>query len=140
MVDVKSLHGDIVMTVNHASVMVTLRFIDPSLDFEEQDLEAQKLLPQLAQLVASGEIEKSGRVPDPNPPEASKGFGFLLGLLQAEVSVANFKSLSAFLSERLSGKPIEIEVEANGRKLKLKASSQAELFAALKVAQDFIAN
>lgn len=126
------------MAVDYTSVRVTLRFTDPSLDSEEQDLEVQKLLPQLAQLVTSGDIEQSGRVPDPNPPEASKGFGFLLGLLQAEVSAANFKALSQFLGERLLGKTIEMEVEANGRKLKLKASSQAELSAALKVAQEFI--
>jgi hypothetical protein len=128
------------MVVDYTPVRVTLQFTDPSLNLEEQDLEVQKLLPQLAQLVTSGDIEQSGRVLDPTPPEKSKGFGFLLGLLQAEVSAANFKALSQFLSERLSGKTIEIEVEANGRKLKLKASSQAELSAALKVAQEFIAD
>jgi hypothetical protein len=128
------------MAVDYSLVRVTLRFTDPSLDLEEQDLEVQKLLPQLAQLAMSGDVEQSGRVIDPNPPEQSKGFGFLLGLLQAEVSAANFKALSQFLGERLLGKTIEMEVEANGKKLKLKASSQAELFAALKVAQEFIAN
>jgi len=127
------------MAVDYTLVRVTLRFTDPSLDLEERDLEVQKLLPQLAQLAVSGDVEQSGRVPDPNPPETSKGFGFLLGLFQAEVSAANFRALSQFLGERLSGKTIEMEVEANGRKLKLKASSQAELSAALKAAQEFIA-
>ncbi|MBD1917707.1 MULTISPECIES: hypothetical protein [Cyanophyceae] len=128
------------MAVDNTLVKVTLRFTDPSLGLDEQDLEVQKLLPQLAQLARSGDIEQSGRVLDPNPPEKSKGFGFLLGLLQAEVSAANFKGLSQFLGERLLGKTIEMEVEANGKKLKLKASSQAELSAALKVAQEFIAS
>ncbi|WP_017299973.1 hypothetical protein [Nodosilinea nodulosa] len=126
------------MSVDYSLVRVTLHFTDPSLNPDEQDLEVQKLLPQLAQLAAAGEVEQSGRVLDPNPPEKSKGFGFLLGLLQAEVSASNFKALSQFLGERLSGKTIEMEVEANGRKLKLKASSQAELSAALKAAQEFI--
>lgn len=116
-------------------IKVFINFNDPDLDTAERELEVQKLLTQLKAL---DEIENVGRVADPVPPESSKGFGFLLGLLKAEVSVENFKALAGFLGERLSGKVIEMEVEANGKRLKVAASSQAELTAAIKAAQEFI--
>ena len=100
-----------------APVKIILHFNDPLLDPEERDLEVQRLLPQMQHLDA---LEGVWRVPDPSPPEASKGFGFLLGLLQAEVSFENFKALTQFLGERLF------------------ASSQAELNVVIKAAQDFI--
>ncbi len=72
-------------------------------------------------------------------PEGSKALGgFLLGMLQAEVSLANVKNLLGFVGDRLSGKPIEMEVEANGRKLKVKASSKQELLVAIQAAKDFV--
>ncbi|MEL6400929.1 MAG: hypothetical protein AAFR26_17955 [Cyanobacteria bacterium J06626_4] len=118
-------------------VKVRISFNDPELDLDERETEIQKLLPQL---IALDEVDDVGRIDDPAPPESSKGFGFLLGLLQAEVSVENFKALGGFLSDRLSGKAIEMEVEANGKRLKVTASSQAELTAAIQAAQDFISD
>lgn len=124
--------------VNNASapIKVTINFNDPELDEDERETEVQKLLPQIRAL---DEVEDVSRVVDPAPPEASKGFGFLLGLLQAEVSVENFKALTGFLGDRLSGKSIEMEVEGNGKRLKVTASSQTELTAAIQAAQEFIA-
>lgn len=85
------------------------------------------------------EVDQVNRVVDPNPPEGNKSVGgFLVGLLTAEVSVANAKKLLGFLGDRLSGKPIELEVEGNGKKLKVSAHSREELEAAIKAAQDFI--
>ncbi|MEH2324818.1 MAG: hypothetical protein V7K32_14860 [Nostoc sp.] len=46
------------------------------------------------------------------------------------MSLANFKKVLGYLSDRLGNKTIELEVEANGKKLKVKASSQKELNAA----------
>jgi hypothetical protein len=87
------------------------------------------------------EVEDVNRILDPNPPEASKALGgFLIGMLTAEVNPANVKKVMGFLGDRLSGKIIEMEVEANGRKLKVKASSQAELISAIEAAQTFIAS
>jgi len=43
-----------------------------------------------------------------------------------------------FLGDRLGGKPIELQVEDNGRKLSVKAHSREELEAAIKAAQAFI--
>jgi len=76
----------------------------------------------------------------PNPPVVNKTAGAILfGLLTAEVSVANFKKLGAFLSDRLGNKPIKLKVKApDGREMELEASSQQEFDYAYQKAQDFL--
>ncbi len=122
------------MTAN-SSVKVTIAFNDPDLNAEEQDEQAQRLLTELRQM---DDVEVN-RVLDPNPPEGNKAVGaMLVGLLMAEVNTANAKKLMGYLGDRLGGKPIELSVEANGKKLTVKAHSREELDAAIKAAQDFI--
>ena len=121
----------------NSNVKFTIAFNDPNLDSEELEAQAQSLLAQMREL---DEIETVDRVLDPNPPAGNKAVGaILVGLLTAEVSPANVKKLLGFLGDRLGNKPIELEVEANGKKLKVKASSQAELMAAIEAAQKFLA-
>lgn len=116
---------------------LAISFKDPELDEEERDKEVERLLAQLKDM---DEVDSAGRVYDLNPPEGTKSIGgFLVGLLTAEASVDNGKKLMGFLGDRLSGKPIEMEVEANGKKLKVTAYSKGELEAAIKAAQDFVA-
>ncbi|MBD2461431.1 hypothetical protein H6G89_10260 [Oscillatoria sp. FACHB-1407] len=118
------------------AIKLTIAFIDSDLDPEERDEQAQRLLAELQDL---DEVDEVDRVLDPNPPEGNKALGgFIPGWLLAEVSVANAKKLFGFLGDRLGGKPIELEVEANGRKLKVSAHSREELEAAVKAAQDFV--
>jgi len=118
-------------------VVITIHFNDLALEPEEQDGEVQNLLNQLK---AMDEVEEVKRAVDPNPPLGSKpGAAFLLGMLTTEVNFKNARTVFNFLSERLSGKTIEMEVEANGKKFKVKASSQMELQAALEAAQKFVA-
>jgi hypothetical protein len=117
------------------TVKLTLSFSDPALDDEERDEEAQKLLHQLQDL---DEVE-ANRAVDPNPPAGNKSIGALLiGVLTAELNVANCQKVLGFLGDRLGGKPIELEVEANGRKLKVTAHSREELEVAMKAAQEFV--
>lgn len=124
------------MTAN-SNIKFTITFNDPDLDAEEKDEQAQRLIAELKEI---DEVDTVGRVLDPNPPEGNKALGgFLAGLLMAEVNVANAKKLMGFLGDRLGGKPIELAVEANGKKLTVKAHSREELEAAIKAAQDFIA-
>ena len=124
------------MTKN-STVKLTIAFNDSTLDLEELDEQAQRLMAELKQIE---EVNTVDRVLDPNPPEGNKALGgFLVGLLSAEVSVGNAKKLMGFLGDRLGGKPIELAVEANGKKLTVKAHSREELEAAVKAAQDFIA-
>jgi hypothetical protein len=123
------------MTAN-SSVKVTIAFNDPELNAEEQDEQAQQLLAELRQM---DDVEVN-RVLDPNPPEGNKSLtGFLVGLVAAEANALNAKKLMGFLGDRLGGKPIELSVEANGKKLTVKAHSREELEAAIKAAQEFVA-
>jgi hypothetical protein len=120
-----------------SNIKLTINFNDPDLDLEERDEQAQQLMAELRQM---DEIESVDRVQDPNPPEGNKAIGGLLvGLLMAEVNVANAQKLMGYLGDRLGGKPIELEVEANGKKLKVSAHSREELEAAIAAAQKFIA-
>ena len=118
------------------NIILTISFKDTDLDEGDLDNEAQNLLNQLKEM---DEIESVNRVLDPNPPVNSKSLGgVLVGILTAEVSSAKVKNLLIVLRERLGGKPIELSVEANGRKLSVKAYSREELESAIKSAQDFI--
>jgi hypothetical protein len=119
------------------SIKLTIAFNDPDLDSEERDEQAQRLMAELRQM---DEVDAVDRVLDPNPPEGNKAIGgMLVGLLTAQVSAANAQKLMGFLGDRLGGKPIELAVEANGKKLTVKAHSREELEAAIKAAQDFVA-
>ncbi|GAB4318804.1 MAG: hypothetical protein OHK0047_00530 [Leptolyngbyaceae cyanobacterium] len=123
------------MTPN-AAVKLTIAFNDPDAEPEELDEQAKRLMAELDEM---DEVEVD-RVVDPNPPEGNKALGgFLVGLLTAEVNVANAQKLMGFLGDRLGSKPIELSVEANGKKLTVKAHSREELEVAIKAAQDFVA-
>ncbi|MDF5740113.1 MULTISPECIES: hypothetical protein [unclassified Nostoc] len=119
-----------------SNVKLTIALSNPDLDAEEQERETRNLLREIKDL----DVESAELVAVTETPLGSKAFGgFLLGVLQAEVSIANFKKLLGFLGDRLGGKSIELEVEANGKKLKVKASSREELTAAIEQAQKFVA-
>ena len=121
---------------NKSTIKLLIAFNDPNLEPEERDEQAQVLLTELQQ---ADEVESVKRILDPNPPEGNKSLGgFLGGMLMTEVNPANGKKLLGFLGDRLGGKPIELSVEANGRKLTVKAHSREELEAAIKAAQEFI--
>jgi hypothetical protein len=120
-----------------ANVKLTINFNDPDLDAEEREDQAQQLMTELKQM---DEVEAVNRVEDPNPPIGNKAIGaILVGLLMAEVNVKNAQKLMGYLGDRLGGKPIELSVEANGKRLTVKAHSREELEAAIKAAQDFVA-
>ncbi|WP_375499137.1 hypothetical protein [uncultured Nostoc sp.] len=121
---------------SESNVKLTIALSNPDLDADEQERETRNLLREIKDL----DVESAELVAVTETPPGSKAFGaFLLGVLQTEVSVANFKKLLGFLGDRLGNKTIELEVEANGKKLKVKASSREELTAALEAAQKFVA-
>ncbi|WNZ44044.1 CHAT domain-containing protein [Leptolyngbya boryana CZ1] len=118
-------------------VRLTIAFDDPDLDAEEREEEAQKLLAQMKDL---DEIESLERVIDPHPPEGNKAIGAILaGMLTAQAKLSDANGILGFLGDRLSNKSFEMEVEANGKKLKVKANGQGELMAALPLVQQFLA-
>ncbi len=119
-----------------SNVKFTIALNNPDLDAEELEQLTRNLLREMKDL---DEVQQVGLVAAEEIPQGSKAFGgFLLGILQAEVSVANIKALMGFLGDRLGGQPIEMEVEANGKKLKVKASSRQELVTAIEAAQQFV--
>jgi len=123
--------------MSETPIKLMITFNDPDLDAEERDEQAQRLMTELRQM---DEVNAVDRVLDPNPPEGNKAIGGMLaGLLTAQVSASNAQKLMGFLGDRLGGKPIELEVEANGKKLTVKAHSREELEAAIQAAQDFVA-
>lgn len=119
-----------------SNVKLTIAFDDPELDSEEREEQAQNLFAQMRDL---DDVEALDRVLDPNPPEGNKSFGAVLpGMFAAEIKTDNTNRFLGFLSDRLGNKSIEMEVEANGKKLKVKACGQAELLAALPLVQQFL--
>lgn len=122
--------------VTGANVKLKISFNDPELTLDECDEQAQHLI---AQLWSMDEVEMVYRILDPNPPSGNKAAGGCLpGLLGAEVKLDHIKAFFEFLRERLSGKFVELEIEAKDRKLKLKVHNVDELQAAIRAAEDFV--
>lgn len=121
-----------------SDIQVTLDLRNPDLDDEALEKLTQSLRREMLEL---DEVKDVKQVFDPNPPAGNKALGaVLVGLLTAEINANNAKALFGFLGDRLGNKPIAMEVEANGKKLKVTASSQQELMAAVQVAQQFVAS
>lgn len=119
-----------------SNIQVKITLLDERLEDGELQEKTENLLQDIKQEV---EIESAGLLPVKNSEQGAKDIGgFLLGVLTAEVKVEKVKSLFRFLSDRLLGKTIEMEVTANGKTLKVKASSAVELNAAIKAAQEFV--
>jgi hypothetical protein len=105
------------MMTSQASFKLIIEFVDPDLSLEDRDEQAHRFMAELQDV---DEIETVTRVLDPQPPTGNKASGgFLAGLLMAEVNVSNAKAAFGFFKDRLVGKPIELEVEASGKKLKV---------------------
>lgn len=123
-------------TASDIRIMLDLRGL--GLDDESLEQLTQNLRYEMLDF---DEVDDVKRILDPNPPKGNKALGaVLIGLLTAEINSNNAKTLFGFLSDRLKGKPITMEVEANGQKLKVTASSQQEFTAAVQAAQQFIAS
>lgn len=122
-----------------SDIKLVITFSEPRADEERLDRETDLLLQQIKKFE---EVQLVERIPDPNPPDGSKPFGSgcLVGMLKVVVDASNMKAFLGFLGDRLAGKAIEMEVEANGKKLKVKASSQQEFAVALQAAKDFLAS
>ncbi|MGL5063689.1 MAG: hypothetical protein ACRC62_27200 [Microcoleus sp.] len=119
-----------------SNIRVKITLLDERLEDGELQEITENLLQDIKEVV---EVESAGLVPVEDLPKDAKPIGgFLLGMLAAEVNAANIKSLFRFLSDRLLGRIIEMEVTANGKTLKVKASSTVELNEAIKAAREFI--
>ncbi|MBP5976558.1 hypothetical protein HW132_28455 [Brasilonema sp. CT11] len=119
-----------------SNVKLSITFTDPALDDSEKNEEVQKLLAQMQDL---DEVETVDRVVNPNTQLRTKSVtGWVAAQVIAFVKPENVKQVWGFLSDRLANKVIELEAEANGKKVKIKASSQQELEAAVKAIQELL--
>lgn len=120
--------------------------IELTIILKERDLDEEELMEHtltlLRQMRELDEVETVNLADDPNPPEGCRAVGgFLVGVLKAEVSVANFKKLMGFLGDRLASKPIKLKVKKpNGAEIELEASNQEKFEFAMQKAQEFLNN
>ena len=126
--------------VSGPDAQLIIQFNDPALDEEECDRNYLRLIHELKNNPA---IDAVHRVPVAAPSEArsepSKStLTFIKNLLTAEITGDNLRPALQSLYNRLVKKTIEIEVEANGRRLKVTASSQEDLEVAIQNAQRFV--
>jgi len=125
--------------VSKSNVQVTISLTELGLDDEELQAQVQNLLPQLKEVDG---VEEANLVAVENAPRNTKALGgFLLGLLNAELNVANLKALFNFLGDRFGNKPIKMVLKApDGRELNIEASSREEFDFAYQKAQEFLNN
>jgi hypothetical protein len=123
--------------MNIITTQLTIHLNDLSMTEEERDKATRRLLQQLKTM---DEVESAHLVVDPNPSPTHKAIaGTLIGLLNAQATGENALKVLGFLGDRWGDKPIELELEINGRKLKIKACSREEFAIAQAAAQAFIA-
>ncbi len=120
---------------NPSQFTLTIAFIDPELTTTERDDELASLWEDLN---SNSDIESLERLRDPNPPDGNKSGGALLDLLKADATVPNALKVLKFLGDRLGNKPISLEAEVNGVKMKVSASSQEEVKFAINEINEFI--
>ncbi|MBW4596642.1 MAG: hypothetical protein KME46_28025 [Brasilonema angustatum HA4187-MV1] len=121
------------------NIKLTIALNEPNLDAEEREEQTRNLLQEVKD---RDEVEQASLVGVTETPRGSKAFaGFLVGMLQAEVSVANLKKLLGFLGDRLGDKSIKLTVKApDGREISLEASSKEEFEFARQQAEEFLKN
>jgi hypothetical protein len=62
----------------------------------------------------------------------------LIGLLTAELDIRKTQKLLTFFRERLSSKPIVLQVESNGKKIRIEAKSRKDMEEQLLAIQSFL--
>jgi hypothetical protein len=120
---------------NLTQFALTIAFTDPELTNAELDDELVSLFEELND---NADIESVERLRDLNPPEGNKSGGGLLDLLKADANPANALKVLKFVGDRLGNKPIALEAEVNGIKMKVSASSQEEIKFAINEINEFI--
>jgi hypothetical protein len=118
------------------TIQLTFAVNDSELEDAERQEIAQKLLRQLKQLE---EVEKVSRAEDSNREEGSRSvLATLVGVLTADVSLENIKTVLSFISDRIPDKPILIKVKVGDQEVEINAKTRKELEEAERVAGNLI--
>lgn len=119
--------------VDAPALSIRLTYSDPGLDDDEREDLAQQLHSQLR--AADSDLGAWHRVAAEAPPPGSKSIAAqVVGALAAVLSAASLKPFFAYLAERWRGREISLELEVNGKKVKIVARSQDDLIAAYNAA------
>ena len=101
------------MPENNLAVNITV--LDSQLNDEELQ-EATTILRD--EIIEVEGVQEANLVPMAQAPAGSKGIGdFLMGQLEASITVKGLKTLANFLGNNLYSKKIKIKAEGNGKKL-----------------------
>jgi hypothetical protein len=74
----------------------------------------------LKELRSLDSVEEVRRVTDPEPPSGEmSGGGNLLGIVATKLSLSRVREVGGFISQKFSSKPVDIKIEANGRKIEI---------------------
>lgn len=97
--------------------------IDPTLDDEERELTIRQLYRQLDKL---DEVETLDRISNLDFPYASESIGqpklavsTIIGVLTADISKSSVLQVLKLVGRQIGGHKIEVDVEYNGKKIKL---------------------
>lgn len=121
---------------NTSKIKIMISWSEDGLEDKELQAQTQKLIPEIKEVDG---VETVNLVTVAEAPLGSKVFGpFSLGRLKAMVDPAKIKVLFEFVGDRMNGKAMELDVEANYKKLKLKVDNEEELVTAIETAQKFI--
>lgn len=117
-------------------IAVLVRIVDADADDEERDFIVREIMREIAEADESlGAAEHVREL----APLHSKGFGSaVVGAFRAIVQSKRLREFFAFLKERLKSRPVELEVAAEGRVLRIRAASAKELSEAADAACRFI--
>lgn len=117
------------------TVTIDLTSIETGLEAEELEILTCNLASELDELVEEVHLVRQSDVPAGSKPGLA---AFLIGVLQTEVSVNNLKNLMNCLGERFYGRPLKLEVCANGKSFKLEYCNQQQLQDAILAVEQLI--
>ncbi|MEL6350938.1 MAG: hypothetical protein AAFR58_04165 [Cyanobacteria bacterium J06627_28] len=120
-----------------SNVLVSVQLSDPNLSDDRLQSLTENVLSQVKQFDG---VNRANLKADEVLPSGAKSLGnFSLGFLTAEIDANYIGNLFMFLGERLTGqRTIELEVESNSRKLKVKVHSREELAEVIGMAENFV--
>jgi hypothetical protein len=93
------------------------READSEMPEARQEAFTQRLLQELR---TSGAVERVDRVADPDVPQGGMGAQWLWSILTAEIPGSALKLALQEVFDRLPGKPLDVAIEIDGRKMEVK--------------------
>ena len=123
--------------MSETPVQVTISLSDPSLRDEELQEAVQNLQLELKEVEG---ITEADLIAVEQAPPDSKGIGgFLLGKLQALVSLKHLKTLVNFFGQNIIiGRTVKIKAEGNGRKIDFELSRPEDIDKVMPQVERFI--